>query len=146
MVYTTDALGKMANNRVPTDTVMKMLELFGTEYWDYTPKHFHEKLVTHHGFTQSYNWVQLTLHHHGRVQPDPHRGVHRRKRPPRPMVGMMLHLDGSSHEWVPGKWWNLIVTMDDANNCVYSAFFVEEEDTMSSLQGLIDVIETQSLF
>ncbi|WP_419739829.1 ISNCY family transposase [Ruegeria sp.] len=122
------------------------LELFDTKYWDYTPKHFHEKLVAHHGFTQSYNWVRLTLQRHGRVQAAPRRGAHRRKRPRRPMVGMMLHQDGSSHEWVPGQWWDLIVTMDDATNRVYSAFFVEEEGTMSSFQGLTEVIEAQGLF
>jgi hypothetical protein len=25
---------------------------------------------------------------------------------------MMLHQDGSTHEWVPGKLWDLIVTME----------------------------------
>ena len=84
-------LGKLANNRVPTDTAMEMLTLFDSKYRDYSPRHFHEKLVTHHGFTRSYNWVRLTLQSHGRVQPAPRRGAHRRKRPRRPMVGMMLH-------------------------------------------------------
>ena len=60
----------------------------------------------------------LTLQSHGRIQPAPRRGAHRRKRPRRPMVGMMLHQDGSSHEWVPDQWWDLIVTMDDANSRV----------------------------
>ncbi len=139
-------LGKLANNRVPTDTVMEMLTLFDSKYWDYTPKHFHEKLVEHHGFTQSYNWLRLTLQSHGRIQPAPRRGDHRRKRPRRPMVGMMLHQDGSSHEWVPDQWWDLIVTMDDANSRVYSAFFVSEEGTMSSFRALTEVINAHGLF
>ena len=139
-------LGKLANNRVATDKVMEMLELFDTMYWDYTPKHFHEKLVAHHGFTQSYNWVRLTLQRHRRVQPAPRRGAHRRRRPRRPMVGMMLHQDGSTHQWVPDEWWDLIVTMDDANSKVYSAFFVDEEGTMSSFSGVMEVIETHGLF
>ena len=139
-------LGKLANNRVATDKVMEMLELFDTRYWDYTPKHFHEKLVAHHGFTQSYNWVRLTLQRHRRVQPAPRRGAHRRRRPRRPMVGMMLHQDGSTHQWVPDEWWDLIVTMDDANSKVYSAFFVDEEGTMSSFSGVMEVIETHGLF
>ena len=69
-----------------------------------------------------------------------------RKRPRRPMVGMMLHQDGSSHEWVPDQWWDLIVTMDDANSKVYSAFFVAEEGTMSSFMALTEVIEAHGLF
>ena len=48
---------------------------------------------------------------------------------------MMLHQDGSSHEWTPDQWWALIVTMDDANSKVYSAFFVAEEGPMSSFSG-----------
>ena len=93
--------GKLANNRVPADTAMEMLELFDTRYWDYTPKHFHEKLVAHHGFTQSYNWVRLTLQRHGRVQPAPRRGAHRRKRARRPMVGMMLSV---FRPWALSAW------------------------------------------
>jgi hypothetical protein len=54
---------------------------------------------------------------------------------------MMLHQDGSRHEWVPGKLWDLIVTMDDASNKHYSMFFVEEEGAQSSFQGINDVIK-----
>ncbi|WP_420014241.1 hypothetical protein [Tateyamaria sp.] len=63
-----------------------MLTLFDSKYWDYTPKHFHEKLVEHHGFTQSY------LATSGWPWPDPARPPtwsSRRKRPRRPMVGMI---------------------------------------------------------
>ncbi len=58
----------------------------------------------------------------------------------------MLHQDGSTHEWVPGCQWDLIATLDDATSTLYSAFFVEEEGTMSSFRGLREVIETQGLF
>jgi hypothetical protein len=62
------------------------------------------------------------------------------------LSGMMLHQDGSTHEWVPECQWDLIVTLDDATSELYSAFFVEEEGTLSSLRGLREVIETQGLF
>jgi hypothetical protein len=58
----------------------------------------------------------------------------------------MLHQDGSTHEWVPGGQGDLIVTRDDATTALYSAFFVEEAGTMSSLQGVREVIETTGLF
>ena len=124
-------LGKLANNRVAVDTVAEVLELFDTQYFDDTPKHFHEKLEANHDFNHSYNWLRLTLQRNGRIKPAARRGAHRRKRERRPMAGMMLHQDGSSHEWVPGQTWDLIVTMDDANSEIYSAFFVPEEGTMS---------------
>jgi len=139
-------LGRAAGNRVPVDAVMEVLELFDTRYWDFTARHFYDKLVETHDFKLSYNWVRITLQAHGRIRPAPRRGAHRRKRPRRPIVGMMLHQDGSSHEWVSGQWWDLIVTMEDATNEVYSAFFVAEEGTMSSFQGIGDVIEGRGLF
>jgi hypothetical protein len=108
-------LGRPSGRRVPVDTVMAMLDLFDTRYWAFTAKHFWEKLVSEHDFRRSYNWVRLTLHAHGRIQAAPRRGAHRRKRERRALPGMMPHQDGSSHPWVPGKWWDLIVTM--ARHC-----------------------------
>ena len=58
----------------------------------------------------------------------------------------MVHQDGSRHEWVPGRWWDLIVTMDDATSEIYSAFFVDEEGTMSSFRALSEVIGEHGLF
>ena len=130
----------------PVDEVARVLELFDTRYWDLTAKHFHEKLVADHGFKRSYNWLRLSLQAHGRRRAAPMRGAHRRKRPRRALPGMMLHQDGSSHEWVPGRWWDLIVTMDDATSDIYSAFFVAEEGTMSSFQGVSEAIRAKGLF
>ena len=107
---------------------------------------FWEKLVSEHDFKRSYNWVRLTLQAHGRTRKAPRRGAHRRKRPRRPLPGMMLHQDGSSHQWVSGQWWDLIVTMDDATSDIYSAFFVAEEGTMSTFLGLSEVISAVGLF
>ena len=139
-------LGKVSGRRVPVDTMMEVLELFDTRYFDFTAKHFFDKLVSEHGFTRSYNWVRLTLQGHGRKTKAPRRGAHRRRRPRRALPGMMLHQDGSSHQWVPGQWWDLIVTMDDATSDIHSAFFIEEEGTMSTFRGLSEVISVNGLF
>ena len=139
-------LGRVSARRAPVDEVMRVLDLFETRYPDFTAKHFHEKLVCEHGFGLSYNWLRLSLQAHGKIKPAPRRGAHRRKRPRRPVVGMMLHQDGSSHEWVAGPWWDLIVTMDDATSEVYSGFFVAEEGTMSTFCGLGEVIAENGLF
>ena len=58
----------------------------------------------------------------------------------------MIHQDGSTHDWVPGAKWDLIVTMDDATSEVYSGFFVEEEGTVSSFLGVRETIEKRGLF
>ena len=139
-------LGRVSARRAPVDEVARVLALFDTRYWDFTAKHFHEKLVAEHGCARSYNWVRLTLQARGRMRAAPRRGAHRRKRPRRALPGMMVHQDGSRHAWVPGRWWDLIVTMDDATSTIYSAFFVDEEGTMSSLRALAEVIRGRGLF
>jgi len=73
------------------DEVARVLALFDTRYWDFTAKHFHEKLVAEHGCKRSYNWVRQTLQARGRMRPAPRRGAHWRKRPRRALPGMMLH-------------------------------------------------------
>lgn len=138
-------LGKLSARRAPVDEVSRVLALFKTKYHDFTVKHFHEKLAGH-GVQRSYTWTKNILQGAGLVKKAPRRGAHRRKRARRPLPGMMLHQDGSSHEWVPGQVWDLIVTMDDATNEIYSAFFVEEEGTMSTFRGLREVIEGHGLF
>ena len=35
-------LGRVSARRVPADTLMEVLELFDTRYWDFTAKHFHD--------------------------------------------------------------------------------------------------------
>jgi hypothetical protein len=134
----------MSARRVPVDEAMRLIALFETQYFDFTVKHFHEKLVAQ-GYARSYTWVKNTLQEAGVVKKAKKRGKHRRKRPRRPLPGMMLHQDGSSHEWVPGKIWDLIVTMDDATNETYSMFFCEEEGVMSSFQGLSETMKTHGL-
>jgi len=62
------------------------------------------------------------------------------------MAGMMLHQDGSRHEWVAGQQWDLIVTMDDATSEHYSLFFVEEESSASSFAGVEETIVKKGLF
>lgn len=139
-------LGRVSARRAAVDEVMAVLELFDTRYWDFGVKHLYETLVAEHGFRRSYNWLRITLQAHGRIRPAPRRGAHRRKRPRRPMEGMMLHQDGSHHEWVPGELWDLIVTLDDATSEISSAFFVAEEGTMSTFRALTEVIAKRGLF
>lgn len=138
-------LGKVSNRRAPVDEVTTVLNLFKTDYFDFTVKHFHEKLPGH-GIDRSYTWTKKVLQKKGLVQKAPRRGAHRRKRSRRPLPGMMLHQDGSPHEWVKGQIWDLIVTMDDATSEIYSAFFVQEEGIMSSFLALEEVISRHGLF
>lgn len=139
-------IDKAAHNAASCDEVAEVLSLFETRYPDFTVAHFYEKYQASHSGTRSYTWVKQQLQGGGFVKKAKKRGAHRRKRPRQPMKGMMLHQDGSTHEWVADQSWDLIVTMDDADSEIYSAFFVEEEGTWSSFQGVKDVILEHGLF
>ncbi len=63
------------------------------------------------------------------------RGAHRKRRDRSCLPGMMIHQDGSTHEWVGGHKWDLIVTMDEATSEHYSMIFIEEEGTARSFHS-----------
>jgi transposase len=140
-------LGKASARQAPVDQVHQVLTLYRERYGGFTAKHFHDKLCQQHGFTLGYTWTKLRLQAAGLVAKAERRGAHRKKRPRRPLVGMLLHQDGSRHCWLPAlaQQVDLIVTLDDATSAIYSAFLVEEEGTMSTFRALAEVIGQHGL-
>jgi transposase len=134
--------------RAPVAEIERMLGLYRDIYRGFTVKHFHEHLAKRHGYTLGYTVTKLHLHRSGLVTPARTRSAHRKKRPRRPMVGMMLHQDASTHAWLPGEAGkqDLVVTMDDATSAIYSAFLVDQEGTASSLRGVREVVASHGLF
>ena len=108
-------------------------------------RHYHARYRAVGG-TRSYNWVRLHLQKAGEVPPRRRRAGHRLRREPAPLPGMMLHQDASSHEWVAGRTWDLVVTMDDATNECCSMFLVGEEGTASSFRGVREVVASKGVF
>jgi transposase len=131
--------------RAPVDEVIAVTERYESRHLGWNVKHFYS-WYQRDGGKRSYTWVKNTLQSSGLVPKAAKRGTHRKRRERSPLAGMMLHQDGSSHEWVSGKKWDLIVTMDDATNEHYSMFFVNEEGTASSFQGVREVILQRGLF
>jgi hypothetical protein len=138
-------LGQLSSKRAPVDEVMRLVEQYRSRYVGWTVKHFYSKYREHKG-QRSYNFVRLALQREGVVTKAKRRGAHRRRRERKPLIGMMLHQDGSRHEWLAGQQHDLIVTLDDATGAIYSAFLVAEEDTMSSFFGVAEVIARYGLF
>ena len=138
-------LSQVSHRKAPTDEVLRLTTLYKERYDGWNIKHFYSFYRHHHGGTRSYTWVRNTLQQARLVKKAPARGKHRRRRERAPMAGMMLHQDGSTHEWVPGQYWDLIITCDDATSEHYSMFFVEEEGTASSFRAMREVITEQGL-
>ena len=139
-------LGQVSHRCAPVDEVMALADLYSHRYRGFSVKHFYSWYRRAHGGMRSYTWVKNRLQERELVSKAPRKGAHRKRRPRAPYVGMMLHQDGSRHEWVQGKFWDLIVTMDDATGEHYSMFFVEEEGTQSSFRGIKEVIDSHGLF
>jgi transposase len=138
-------LGQASGKRVPADRAEEVERLYRERYQGFTVKHFHEHLIKDHGFGWGYTWLKLHLQWAGVVPKAPRKGAHRRKRERRPLPGMMLHQDGSRHEWLEGQALDLVVTLDDATGAIDSAFLIEEEGTASTFRALKEVFAEHGL-
>lgn len=138
-------LEQVSQRRAPADEVMALTEQYRARHADWNVKHFHS-WYRRAGGTRSYTWVKQRLQEAGLVARSTGHGAHRKRRERAALMGMMLHQDGSRHEWVASQMWDLIVTLDDATSEHYDMRFVEEEGTASSFQAVQATIETHGLF
>ena len=138
-------LEQLSNRRAPVDEVLALTDRYRQRHMGWNVRHFYS-WYQRDGGSRSYSWVKKSLQEAGLVETGKQKGVHRKKRERMALPGMMIHQDGSRHEWIAGQWWDLIVTMDDATNEHYSMFLVAEEGTASSFQGVGEVIRAQGLF
>jgi transposase len=139
--------GKRSYHRIPLETAERVLGLYRDRYADFNVRHFHEKLKEEEGIQLSYSWVKQALQGAGLVARRRKRGPHRRRRPRRPMPGMLLHIDGSKHRWFQDdRYYDLLVILDDATSRIYYAQLVAEESTRTVMVALREVIEREGLF
>ncbi len=138
-------LGRSAR-RAPPEEVAAVEALYGAGHRGWNVRHFYVEVYVAEGGSRSYTWVKNRLQEAGLVRKGRRKGPHRERRERKPAAGMMLHQDASTHEWVPGESWDLVVTMDDATGEVLSGFFVEEEGTWSSFRGVREAVEAMGLF
>jgi len=139
--------GKRSIHRIPMETAERVLALYRDQYFDLNVRHFHEKIKEVEGIRLSYSWVKQALQGAGLVARKKKRGPHRRRRPRRPLPGMLLHIDGSKHRWFQDdRYYDLLVILDDATSKIYYAQLVEEESTRTVMTALREVIEREGLF
>jgi hypothetical protein len=140
-------IGNKPPNKVPCYLITEMLELYTEKYYDFNAKHFHIKLQQDHQKTYSYSWVKSMLQKHKLLKKGTRKNPHRKKRDRRPREGMMLHQDASKHKWLTNLDYllDLVVTMDDASNEIYSIFLIDEEGTQSTFQGLYETFIIKGL-
>src|SRR5262252_2476905 len=139
--------GQPSPKRVALAIVEEVLGLYREKYFDLNVRHFQEKLKAEHQIDLSYTWVKAALQGAGLVARAKKRGVHRRRRERRPLPGMLLHIDGSRHQWFQDeRWYDLIVILDDATSEIYYAQLTEEESSLTVMAGLKEVVEGKGAF
>ena len=139
-------LGKPSPRRASQQEVSRVVALYRDCYPNRNIRHFYEAYEEVHGGVRGYSWVKRCLQDAGVVPRGKRRGPHRELRERKRQEGEMIHQDASTHRWVCGETWDLVVTMDDATGWIYSAFFVVQEGTWSSMRGVRDVLESKGIF
>src|ERR1700730_2838303 len=126
--------GRPRRKKIKAGTIELLCRLKRDVYPDFSLQHFYEHVSEKHGVKVSYNWLRLMLEEAGVVERQPARGKYRRRRERRPLVGMLVHLDASTHEWVAGlPRQDLVVALDDADGRILYARFFPQEGTASTL-------------
>ena len=134
--------GRPRRKKIKAGTIELLCRLKRDVYPDFSLQHFYEYVTEKHGVKVSYNWLRLMLQEAGVVERQPARGQYRRRqRERRPMVGMLVHLDASTHEWVAGlPRQDLVVALDDADGRILYACFLLQEGTASTFAALESVL------
>ena len=139
-------LSQISKRRASVAEVDRVVPTYKSGFADWNVAHFHSKYRSECGGTRSYSWLKTVLQGAGLARRAKRRGKHRIKRERAPLPGMMVHQDASTHRWVPGQVWDLVVTMDDATGEHTSMFFCAQEGTASSFHGLGQTIARYGLF
>ena len=143
-----DQRGKRPRRRLIKAATIEMLIRFKRDvYPDFSLRHFYEQVSEKHQVKMSYNWLRLMLQAAGVVQREPGRGRYRRRRERRPLVGMLVHLDASTHAWIAGvPKQDLVVALDDADGRILYARFFPQEGTASTFAALDAVLRRYGRF
>jgi Helix-turn-helix domain len=129
-------------HRIPVKVIERLCRLRRERYRDFSIQHFWEKATEVHGFKLSYTWTRLVLQAAGLAPKAAARGKYRRKRERRPLRGMLVHLDASTHAWLPDQpAWDLVIALDDADGRALYGRFVPQEGTASTFAALHAVLE-----
>src|SRR5215831_18353655 len=139
--------GRPRRKRIKAGTIEFLCRLKRDIYPDFSLRHFYEQVTENHGMKVSYNWLRLMLQEAGIVEKEPARGKYRRQRERRPMVGMLVHLDASTHEWIPGlPKQDLVVALDDADSRILYGRFCAQEGVASTFAALDGVVRRYGRF
>ncbi len=138
-------IGRVSRRRAPESELERMRRLYREEFAEFTVKHFHEHIRRALGYILGYTVARLALRQAMQGRRQAAANIARSGHAGRCRECCCIRT--ATHRWIAlGLDVDLIVTMDDAPNRIYSAFCTEQEGTMSSFRGLRETIEAHGLF
>lgn len=141
-------LNQPSRRKAPLEERVKLADMYKHSFSSYNVRHFHQIYAERGGLNgqvRSYSWIKSVLQDQQLVKVAKARGKHRIKRERKPLPGMMIHQDASTHRWVPDEVWDLVVTLDDATSEHLDMRFVPQEGTASSMAGIKAVLQTKGI-
>lgn len=141
-------LNQSSRRKAPLEERAALADMYKHSFSSYNVRHFHQIYAERggvDGHVRSYSWVKSVLQGQQLVKVAKARGKHRIKRERKPLPGMMIHQDASTHRWVPNEVWDLVVTLDDATSEHLDMRFVPQEGTASSMAGIKAVLQTKGI-
>jgi transposase len=135
--------GRKPSNSVDTAQKQRIIELAESRYAGFNTQHFTESLSEREGIVLSRSTVRRILLKAGVSRPRQRRAPrHRRRRDRYQQPGMLVQMDGSSHDWLEGRGdkMTLVGAIDDATGVVLHAHFRENEDTEGYFQLMEGIV------
>lgn len=129
--------GRRSPRRLADTLRDRVVTLAKTVYTGANHLHLLEFLREREGLRLSYTSLRRILQETGLQSPKRRRPRrHRRRRERMPRAGMLLQLDGSTHDWLQGRgpWLTLVLAVDDATGAALAGEFREVEDAQGYLR------------
>jgi transposase len=140
--------GRRPVNTTQAELKERVIELAQTTYAAVNHTHLAELLADREGLVLARSTVRSILTKAGMVSPRRRRPRrHRMRRERLPQEGLLLQIDGSSHNWLEsrGPCFTLLLAVDDATGTVPWALFHPEEDGRGYFTLLRGIIERRGI-
>lgn len=137
---------KRPHNKTPDSIKEMVVFLIKNKYYDFNVLHLQEKLLEH-GLDIKRETLRKWCHEIGMVKRSKRRRAHARyKRQRYSQRGILIQMDGSTHQWFGNEKACIIAAVDDATSEILHAEFYESESTFACLNFLKKLIEKHGVF
>lgn len=139
--------GRAPINKCNEHIRRRVQELMKEKYFDMNMEHAREKILEETDWVIKRETFRSWCHEIGMVKKaKKRRSRPRYKRERMLQPGLLVQMDGSTHQWFADRETCLIATIDDATSTLLAARFFEAETTFGCLNVLSEVVSNYGVF